>query len=49
VFFSLTPEAERRLAAAALDLRSERDALARIVAALRESSLADEREAERVP
>ena len=49
VFFSLTPEGERRLGAAALDLRSERDALARIVAALRESSLDDEREAERVP
>jgi DNA-binding MarR family transcriptional regulator len=49
VFFSLTPEGEQRLAAAALDLRSERDALARIVAALRESSLGDEVGVERVP
>jgi DNA-binding MarR family transcriptional regulator len=49
VFFSLTPEAERRLAATVLELRGERDALARIVAALRESSLGGELDVERVP
>ena len=48
VFFSLTPEAERRLAAVVLDLRSERDALARIVAALGASSLGDELDVDRV-
>jgi hypothetical protein len=44
----LTPDAERRLAAVVLDLRSERDALARIVAALGASSLGGELDVDRV-
>lgn len=42
VFFSLTPNAERKLAAVVRELHKERDALARIVAALGGSSLGDE-------
>jgi DNA-binding MarR family transcriptional regulator len=38
VLFSLTPEGDRRLAAVVLDLRQERHALTRVVAALDSAS-----------
>ena len=41
VFFSLTADAERRLAALVLELRKERRALARVVAALGASSIGE--------
>lgn len=43
VFFSLTPEGDRRLAALVVDLRTERASLARMVGAFAESQLAQEK------
>jgi DNA-binding MarR family transcriptional regulator len=48
VFFSLTRDGERRLAAVLRELRKERDALARIVAALGASPLGEELDVDRV-
>ena len=42
VFFSLTPEGERRLAALVRDLRGQRASLARMVGAFAESQLTEE-------
>lgn len=42
VYFSLTPEGERRLAALVRDLRTERASLARMVGAFAESQLAED-------
>jgi DNA-binding MarR family transcriptional regulator len=42
VFFSLTPEGERRLAELLRDLQTERASLARMVAAFAESQLAED-------
>ena len=42
VFFSLTPEGERRLAALVQDLRPQRASLARMVGAFAESQLTEE-------
>jgi DNA-binding MarR family transcriptional regulator len=42
VFFSLTPEGERRLAALLQDLRTERASLARMVGAFAQSQLVDD-------